>query len=156
MEDTSLDLIKVHDYRGVEWEEVRDMRSKLNGQFYIAKSGKMPFMFYPKADKVSNYWLLCFLTPAQYVCIRPNQSIVENAIDMDSWRNQLRLETSPEKDEEKISKLWKACYKATKNNCQHEYEKVTVWFILIGESAVHFSWREFVESALSGDKWQGT
>ena len=57
MEDTSLDLIKVHDYRGVEWEEVRDMRSKLNGQFYIAKSGKMPFMFYPKADKVSN-WLL--------------------------------------------------------------------------------------------------
>ena len=52
MEDTSLDLIKVHDYRGVEWDEVRDMRVKLNGQFYVDKQNKMPFMFYPKADKV--------------------------------------------------------------------------------------------------------
>ena len=76
MEDTSLDLIKVHDYRGVEWEEVRDMRSKLNGQFYIAKSGKMPFMFYPKADKVSNYWLLYFLTlSSRLVCLYSTESV---------------------------------------------------------------------------------
>ena len=52
MEDTSLDLIKVHDYRGVEWDEVKDMCVKLNGQFYIDKNAKLPFMFYPKADKV--------------------------------------------------------------------------------------------------------
>ena len=57
MEDTSLDLIKVHDYRGVEWDEVKDMRVKLNGHFYIDKNNKMPFMFYPKADKVSIYSL---------------------------------------------------------------------------------------------------
>ena len=59
MEDTSLDLIKVHDYRGVEWDEVRDMRVKLNGQFYVDEQNKMPFMFYPKADKVQRL-SLCY------------------------------------------------------------------------------------------------
>ena len=48
---------------------------------------------------------------------------------MDTWRNQLRLEPEPTADEDRLAKLWKACYKATKHNCQHEYEKVIVSFI---------------------------
>ena len=49
---------------------------------------------------------------------------------MDTWRNQLRLQEDACSDEDKISKLWRACYKATKHNCQHEYEKV---FFIINE-----------------------
>jgi len=52
-EDTTLELVKIHDYRGVEWEEAKKMNTQLKGKFYTNKNKKIPYLLYPKADKVS-------------------------------------------------------------------------------------------------------
>ena len=49
--------------------------------------------------------------------------MVENSLDFDTWKTQLNL-AEGEADENDVQRLWKDCFRATTNNCIHEYEKV--------------------------------
>ena len=54
-EDTTLDLLKINHFRGVDWEEAKKMKASLHGHFYTDTAHKMPYLLYPKADKVRIY-----------------------------------------------------------------------------------------------------
>ena len=50
-EDTSLQLLKIHDYRGVDWDEANRLKKQFNGTFHI-NLNDLVFMLYPKGEKV--------------------------------------------------------------------------------------------------------
>ena len=54
--------------------------------------------------------------------------MVENSLDFDTWKTQLNL-AEGEADENDVQRLWKDCFRATTNNCIHEYEKVCFIYI---------------------------
>ena len=56
--------------------------------------------------------------------------MVENSLDFDTWKTQLNL-AEGEADENDVQRLWKDCFRATTNNCIHEYEKVQFQYYIL-------------------------
>ena len=53
-DDCILKLIKINHYKGVEWKDALSSKKRLSGQFYVDEDEKIPYLIYPKGDKVRN------------------------------------------------------------------------------------------------------
>ena len=51
-DDCILKLIKINHFKGVDWKEALSYKKRLSGEFYVEKDEKVPFLLYPKGDKV--------------------------------------------------------------------------------------------------------
>ena len=51
-EDMRLEMLKIHDYRGVQWDEALHRKNQNNGVFHVDEDQKVPYLLYKKGDKV--------------------------------------------------------------------------------------------------------
>jgi len=121
--------VKINHYKGVEWVDALNQSRRLAGKFYVDESGKLPVMLYPKGDKVCIYVMASLITVLfQFVCIRPNHSVVDVSFEMSHWQTQFKLKEEPV-DPSSMAQIWRECYQETANKCIHEYTNVRIFFI---------------------------
>jgi hypothetical protein len=51
-EDCTLKLYKLNHFKGIEWKEAIQSKNRLSGTFHVEQGGKIPYLLYPKGDKV--------------------------------------------------------------------------------------------------------